>query len=263
MKLRLLICLALLSPIQPARAQQAAPPARAVLNIPATRLDVWVGDSLARSYRVAVGSVAYPTPTGLFEINELTWNPWWVPPPSRWAKGATKTPPGPNNPMGRVKIRFDDYLYLHGTPDVNSIGRAASHGCVRMRNRDAIDLAQFVLSTTGPIMMEDVLAEVLRDSTATLRILLDCKLPLEVRYDVVEVRGSMLEVHNDVYRRGINLREEILAALSALGYPKERIDTARLDGFLAHRKRPSDRVRIDALLVSPRKPASSLTSPRN
>src|SRR5688500_16217181 len=63
-------------------AESKPAPARLVLNVPATRLDVWRGDSLIRSFRVAVGSRAFPTPIGEFQVTELTWNPWWVPPPS-------------------------------------------------------------------------------------------------------------------------------------------------------------------------------------
>src|SRR5262245_27755708 len=126
---RALVWLAVAALTQPLGAQQPSAPVNLVLNIPATRLDVWAGDSLTRSYRVAVGSIIYPTPTGFFEITDLTWNPWWIPPPSEWARSETAKRPGPSNPMGRVKIRFDDYLYLHGTGETNSLGRAASHGC--------------------------------------------------------------------------------------------------------------------------------------
>ena len=132
-----------------------------------------------------------------------------------------------------------------------------------MKNRDAIDLARFVLNATGPLLPEDVVADLISDPTATRRVALDCKVSLEVRYDLVEVRDSMIEVHSDVYRRGIKLREEVIAALGALGYTKERIDSARLDGFLLRRARPTAKVRIDSLLVSPRRRSSPATSPRN
>ena len=223
-------------------------PARVVLNIPAARLDVWSGELLLRTYRVAVGSRGFPTPTGEFQVTEITWNPWWVPPPSDWAKNEKTQPPGPHNNMGRVKLRFGPTLYLHGTPFTSSIGRAASHGCVRMRNPDAIELAQLVLSFAGPQLEPTLLESLIRDTTATRRVQLECPISLSVRYDVVEVRDSVLEVHPDVYRRGVNVRLSALAALDARGYQEGEIDLARLDTFLKERKRTGDHIKLRVLL---------------
>jgi murein L,D-transpeptidase YcbB/YkuD len=223
-------------------------PARLVLNVPATRLDVWRGDSLLRSFRVAVGSRAFPTPIGEFQVTELTWNPWWVPPPSDWAKNEKTQPPGPHNNMGRVKIRFGPTLYLHGTPYTSSIGQAASHGCVRMRNRDAIELGQLVLTLAGPELEAELLDALIRDTTATQRVQLDCSVPLSVRYDVAEVRDSALEVHPDVYRRAVNVRTAALAALNAHGIAESEIDIERLDRFLRERAGPHARIALRELL---------------
>ena len=228
-------------------AESKLAPARLVLNVPATRLDVWRGDSLLRSFRVAVGSRAFPTPIGEFQVTELTWNPWWVPPPSDWAKNEKTQPPGPHNNMGRVKIRFGPTLYLHGTPFTSSIGRAASHGCVRMRNRDAIELAQLVLTLAGPELEAELLAALIKDTTATQPVQLECTLPLSVRYDVVEVRDSFLEVHPDVYRRGVNVRLAALAALNARGFAESEIDLERLERFLRERE-VHDRIALRELL---------------
>jgi murein L,D-transpeptidase YcbB/YkuD len=231
-----------------AQALSNVPPVRMVLNIPATRLDVWSGDSLLRTFRVAVGARAFPTPTGEFQVTELTWNPWWLPPASDWAKNEKAQPPGPKNNMGRVKLRFGPALYLHGTPFANSIGSASSHGCVRMRNADAIELAQLVLTVAGPQLEIDVLDSLILDVTATRRVQLDCALPLSVRYDVVEVRAGALEVHTDIYRRGIDVRAAALATLEAAGYETWQLDLDRLDKFLQQRKRPSDRISLRLLM---------------
>ena len=52
--------------------------------------------------------------------------------------------------MGRVKIFFaDPDYYIHGTNDESSLGRAASHGCLRMRNEDVIALAKVVMEHGG------------------------------------------------------------------------------------------------------------------
>jgi murein L,D-transpeptidase YcbB/YkuD len=88
---------------------------------------------------------------GRFSVRRIVWNPAWVPPNKPWAKGKSATPPGhPNNPMKVVKIFFQepDY-YIHGTDNEESIGEAASHGCLRMRVSDAYDLARFLMTHGG------------------------------------------------------------------------------------------------------------------
>ena len=57
-----------------------------------------------------------------------------------WARDLDYQPPGaPANPMQGVKIYFQaPYYFIHGTNDPESIGEAASHGCIRMTARDAV-----------------------------------------------------------------------------------------------------------------------------
>ena len=103
------------------------------------------------SYPVAVGQPRHPTPTGQYRIRHLVWNPRWVPPDARWARGRQPRAPGdPRNPMGRVKLFFKDPdLYIHGTHEVDSLGSAESHGCLRMRNSDVVALARQVMEHGG------------------------------------------------------------------------------------------------------------------
>jgi len=52
-------------------------------------------------------------------------------------------PPGPNNPVGVIWIALNKKgIGLHGTETPETIGRAASHGCVRLANWDIVRLAQ-------------------------------------------------------------------------------------------------------------------------
>jgi lipoprotein-anchoring transpeptidase ErfK/SrfK len=109
------------------------------------------GGETVREYQVAVGQARHPTPTGSFRVNRLIWNPRWVPPDAEWAREKRAREPGdPRNPMGRVKIFFraPDY-YIHGTRETDSLGQAESHGCVRMRNADVIELARMVMENGG------------------------------------------------------------------------------------------------------------------
>lgn len=106
---------------------------------------------LIETFTVAIGKDLKPTPTGTFAIRRVIWNPSWHPPNEKWAKGKTPKPPGhPENPMKRVKMFFQepDY-YIHGTDDIDSLGGAASHGCVRMDPDDVTRLAQQVMDHGG------------------------------------------------------------------------------------------------------------------
>ena len=54
-------------------------------------------------------------------------------------------PPGPNGPVGSIWIALSKPTYgIHGTPDPSKIGKTESHGCVRLTNWDAAELAKLV-----------------------------------------------------------------------------------------------------------------------
>jgi len=92
----------------------------------------------SRTFGVAVGQPAYPTPLGRFSIAVMWRNPWWYPPNSSWAAGASPIPPGPGNPLGTRWMGLTaPGVGIHGTPDAASIGYSASHGCIRMRIPEA------------------------------------------------------------------------------------------------------------------------------
>jgi len=108
-----------------------------------------------RSFGVATGQSAYPTPLGDYEIVNMQRNPWWYPPPSPWAKNSEPVPPGPGNPLGTRWMGLSTpYVGIHGTPDSASIGYSASHGCIRMRIPDAEWLFQHVKIGT-PVFIVD------------------------------------------------------------------------------------------------------------
>jgi hypothetical protein len=110
-----------------------------VIKRDSKRLILFNGTRTVRTFPVATGQAAYPTPTGNFEIADMQRNPWWRPPPdSEWARGAEAIPPGPGNPRGTRRMGLTAPLVgIHGTPDAASIGYSASHGCIRMYISDA------------------------------------------------------------------------------------------------------------------------------
>lgn len=121
------------------------------------------GETVAR-FPVSVGTDDYPTPVGTFAIRKVIWNPPWAPPESKWARGKTPKAPGhPENPMKRVKMFFKepDY-YIHGTAAEDSLGKAESHGCIRMSPEDVTRLAQLVMEQGGKPMPEPWYRRILR-----------------------------------------------------------------------------------------------------
>lgn len=187
--------LALLLSAPGAEAQDAAAPASAppdsglvrplelVVDVSDRTLTVQQGDEVLRTYTVAVGRERYPTPRGEFHIRRIVWNPRWVPPNTGWARGKRAAEPGdPNNPMGRVKLFFrePDY-YVHGTNNEESLGTAASHGCVRMANEDAISLAQLVMEHGGELRSPGWFTRVLNRVRNTRQVTLSRPVRISVR----------------------------------------------------------------------------------
>jgi hypothetical protein len=120
-------------------------------NLTTKTLTVTRGDGLVKSYVVSDGKDAHPTPGGTFAIRKIVWNPAWVPPDAKWAKGKQAKQPGhPDNPMKLVKLFFrePDY-YIHGTEAVESLGQAASHGCLRMDPDEAGEVALMIMENAG------------------------------------------------------------------------------------------------------------------
>jgi lipoprotein-anchoring transpeptidase ErfK/SrfK len=112
-----------------------------VIDRAAFRLRLYRGQQRTRTYPIAVGMAAYPTPAGRFRIIQKQLNPTWFPPSSPWARGLGPVPPGPGNPLGtRWMGTSAPAVGIHGTPASGSIGTRASHGCIRMYVRDAEDL---------------------------------------------------------------------------------------------------------------------------
>jgi len=138
-------------------------------------LTVMGANGAIRTFNVAVGSPNYPTPTGSYTIRRIVWNPSWTPPPdAKWAKNQTAKGPGePGNPMKVAKIFFKepDY-YIHGTGQINSLGEAESHGCLRMHPDEVAELAQFLMQNGGQAREEGWFSRVihLRKNTHTVTL---------------------------------------------------------------------------------------------
>jgi lipoprotein-anchoring transpeptidase ErfK/SrfK len=109
-------------------------------------------------YPATVGSEDRPSPEGEFKVTKITENPVYHYDPSLHLRGVhvqekLNLPPGPNNPVGVVWIDLSAEGYgIHGTPDPDKISKSASHGCIRLTNWDALELARSVSKGTPVVI---------------------------------------------------------------------------------------------------------------
>jgi lipoprotein-anchoring transpeptidase ErfK/SrfK len=97
----------------------------------------------SKTYGIAVGAAGFDTPSGQFSIQNKQVNPAWHVPNSDWAGSlAGSVVPGgaPNNPLKARWLGVNGSVGIHGTAEEWSIGSRASHGCIRMRVSDVVDL---------------------------------------------------------------------------------------------------------------------------
>ncbi len=125
-----------------------------VLNLRQRRVYVYKGGKIIAKYPVAIGKKGWETPLGEWQVMEKVKNPGWT----NFKTGEVMQP-GKENPLGVRWIGFwtdgEDVIGFHGTPNIKSIGTAASHGCVRMYNRDVRALYPLVkVGTTVKVVAQ-------------------------------------------------------------------------------------------------------------
>jgi lipoprotein-anchoring transpeptidase ErfK/SrfK len=138
-------------------------------------------DTLAQ-HAVAVGSKEWPTRTGEWTISQVVLNPTWIPPTDEsWAEDADSVSPGdPANPLGRAQLVYDLPRSLHGTNEPSSIGKAVSHGSIRLTNDAVLTLAELLLRRTGIERAPELLQEARRDRSTKRVIDLPQLVPIRV-----------------------------------------------------------------------------------
>jgi lipoprotein-anchoring transpeptidase ErfK/SrfK len=115
---------------------------------------------IVAAYPATVGSRERPSPSGEFMVTAIAEDPPYRYHPSLNLRGVKveeplHIPPGPNNPVGAIWIALSAKGYgIHGTPEPEAVGKQASHGCVRLTNWDALELAKHVRKGT-PVTFQD------------------------------------------------------------------------------------------------------------
>jgi L,D-transpeptidase ErfK/SrfK len=174
-----------------------APKSGLVINLPEMRLYDWHGGIDAPAvFAVAIGDAEDPTPEGEFKVGNKRLDPYWYVPDSIREENPNLppvVPPGPENPLGDRWLTLGRSTYgIHGTNNIWSIGRLATHGCVRLYNDDMRTLyARTAVGTRVTIVYQPV--------------------KLGRRGDEI-----FLEAHPDVYGRVPHSLQSTLVRLSVL-----------------------------------------------
>ena len=126
-------------------AQSSTHPIRQVLvSIPDRKLAVLENGRVLRTFPVAVGAPVSPSPAGRFVVANRISNPTYYRP-------GVVIPAGSGNPIGPRWIGLNQKgVGIHGTNEPRSIGHAASHGCIRLRNQDVEQL--FAMVRVGDVV---------------------------------------------------------------------------------------------------------------
>jgi hypothetical protein len=128
-----------------------------VVHVDTNRLDLYEGFEVTHSWDVATAKPGYVTPVGEWSLYQKRENPtWYNPALDSWGAGLPAVVPGgPGNPMGTraLYITAPGLIRIHGTSSPDSIGRYASHGCIRMHNEQVEELYDLVPVGTKVIIL--------------------------------------------------------------------------------------------------------------
>jgi len=118
---------------------------------------------LIAAYPASIGSREKPAPSGTMKVTKVVQDPPYKYNPEYAFKGVKSNKPftikpGPNNPVGSVWVNLAAKGYkgygIHGTPDPAKVSKSASHGCIRLTNWDAEDLASMVKRGTPVVFLD-------------------------------------------------------------------------------------------------------------
>jgi len=188
-----------------------------LINIPQRMLFHFSRGTLLAAYPVGLGKPTWPTPEAEFEIVTREMNKTWKVPESiqeemrREQKIVLQeVPPGPDNPLGTHWLGLSLWGYgIHGTIAPSSVYHFRSHGCIRLHPDDVAELFDRVsVGTPGQLIYQPVLLAVVEDG----RIL--------------------LEVHRDIYNKGVNPAQTVRDMIDAHDL-NQSVDWSRVEAVIA------------------------------
>ncbi len=198
------------------------------LNLPAYRLDVFLRHERVRSYRVRIGATGTQTPRGVFAISRLLWNPARTRSTRACAANERISPADPKASATKVRLPLSASLFIEGTAPADASGAASTRGCIRLRSNDAVDLATLIQRAMVGEAASDSLLTIVRSGARPLEVKLHAGVPIDIRYEPLEVVAETLFVYPDPYRLGKSPWKDAPAALASAGLDTASIDRSRL-----------------------------------
>lgn len=224
-----------------------------VINIPEMRLYYFAmrgGQPRVLTFPIGIGDPSFPTPVGTFTLSSKEINPVWDIPPSLQEKHGTKViREGPDNPLGSHWMRLSNTMYgIHGTNFPWSVGRLATHGCIRLYPED--------IRRLFPVVAHGTLVRIIYQPVKLA--IVNRRIFIEIHRDVYNVYGDLLS-YCEKLLAAKNLGHLVdqdrvrHAAVAADGMPVEITrSTDRL--FKLAPRAPTSKIRINPVSVSPVQP---------
>ena len=138
MQVRLFLAVMILAAARLSAQEQAQVQRQIIVSLEDRKLALLEDGVVTRVFPVAVGKESSPSPSGSFKVVNRVSNPTYYHP-------GKVIPAGASNPLGNRWIGLSQKGYgIHGTNEPKSIGKAASHGCIRMAKKDLEQLFEIV-----------------------------------------------------------------------------------------------------------------------
>ena len=211
-----------------------------LINIPAFRLTLLQNGGEIAAYPVGIAQRKFPILCGPRKIEQMVWNPPWIPPDSRWVfESRRDVQPGefvragdPRNPLGKIKLPLGNGYLIHQASRTSDRGRMVSHGCIRMRMADLEDLSNKMVSACAPEVSRDKI-EHAKKSTKALYVPLVFTVHVDIVYETMEVKDGILRLYPDVYGHGSNTIDNLRQKLIASGIDPMLLDSVVLEALLS------------------------------
>lgn len=215
------------------------PDIKVTVDVPAFRLTLWQNGKEVKTYKIGVGMKKYPLVIGERKVEQIIWNPDWIPPDSEWvgeragvSVGEVIKASDPRNPLGKLKMPLGGGYLIHEAHGVGDWGNLVSHGCVRMVRSDLYDLAEKIVAARSLPVSAKKIANAKRTKNKVVAQL-DDPLVVDINYDTQVVEGGVLHLYADVYGRGTNTVEQLRAELEEYGVDSAAADDATLNKLLS------------------------------
>lgn len=212
---------------------------RVTVDVPSFIMTLWQNDKEVARYNVGVGQKEYPIAIGPRTATQVILNPDWIPPDSDWVSGHKGVKPGeripasdPRNPIGKIKIPLGSGYLLHQAKGAGDLGSLVSHGCVRVLQKDLVDISRKIADAYDIPGADKAIAAALTNKKQKA---LDLGEPLEVEilYDTMVVENGKLHIYPDVYERNTNTVEHLRRELESNRVNAALIKDQTLEKMLA------------------------------